>query len=480
MVTILHISDLHRDSDGILTTTSLIESLRRDRERYVEKGIPTPDIAIVSGDVIHGARGTGDSTQVELERQYNEAADFLQQLANLMFNGKRERIVLVPGNHDVSHDYVMQASAHVEIPDDPEKRRILAKSLSAENSLLRWIASDFSVRRIQDAEIYRRRMKPFADFYNKFYQGLHEFPLDEAEQIALFDYPELDIAVVGLSSCCENDLFNRSGRIHPACVAEATRLVAEPIRKGRIAIATWHHNLSGGPKDSDYVDPEFLQCLIDGGFSLGLHGHQHRAQYLEHRFTADSERGMAVVSAGTLCGGPRTLPPGRMRAYNLITLDKSNKKGILHVREMKNSAFGMPIWGEAYISEFGGSSVSFNVNLRSTKAFAENAASEAFELLRKGEFSAAFNLARSTSNDAFARRIAVEALSRLGDWAGIREFCDPPQSSLEIIALLSSLDELNDKRGISKIIQSDYVSNSQDVAVRQMVDQMRLRVGGYQ
>jgi hypothetical protein len=134
--------------------------------------------------------------------------------------------------------------------------------------------------------------------------------------------------IAALSSCCNNDLFNRAGRIHPDCVAAATRAVAAHVKRGQVALATWHHNLAGGPNDSDYVDADVLQSLIDGGFVIGLHGHQHRPQFLEHQFTADGKRGIAVISAGTLCGGPHTLPSGRMAAYSHIELAAERKRAL--------------------------------------------------------------------------------------------------------------------------------------------------------
>lgn len=473
MATILHISDLHRDADGHLTTSALIESLRRDREHYLQEGLSTPDLVIVSGDLALGVKGASDAMRADLARQYLEAEDFLQQLADLMLSGDRERIIIVPGNHDVSHEHVMRASVPEDIPVDPERRKIVAQRLANEGSPYRWVANEFSLRLINDFEIYKQRMSPFADFYRRFYQGKREFSLVDENQYQLHDFPDLNLVVVGLSSCCDNDIFNRSGRIHPACIAEATRIVANSIARGSIAIAVWHHNLSGGPKDSDYVDPEFLQSLIDGGFSLGLHGHQHRPQFIEHRFTADNKRGMAVISAGTLCGGPRTLPPGRRRAYNLISLDHDEPGGYLHVREMKNSGFGMPVWGAAHVIEFNGSSIKFELKIQRKPLSAGKVASDALDLLRKGDAAGAFSLANSCATDPLARRVAVQALSQTDDWDKIIKFCTPPQSNVEIIALINALDEIGEKTTLSRLIQSDVVSKSQDLAVRQLVSQLR-------
>lgn len=476
MITILHISDLHRDSGSALTTESLLESLRLDRERYRAQH-RIPDVAIVSGDIVLGVTSNDGDSDVALNRQYEEAKHFLVRLADLFFNGNRERVVIVPGNHDVSHPHVLRATAIETIPTDSDKRAILARQLNSDGSPWRWVWTDFSLRRIADAALYAQRLQPFADFYSAFYEKRRIFSLDPAEQFGVHDFPDLGIVVAGLSSCCDNDLFNRSGRIHPSCVAGVTRAVAEPLRRGRIAIATWHHNLAGGPRDSDYVDADFLQSLLDGGFSIGLHGHQHRPQFLEHRFTANRQRAIAVVSSGTLCGGPRSLPSGRRRAYNLVTINPELRSGTLVVREMKNDGFSSPVWGEAYVTEFGGASIQFDLSLPAVAEPSIQIAAEAAELLRKGDIAGALALARPLATDPLARRVAIEAFVQLADWQGIKEFCTPPQSSTEIVALCDALYLLGDKAALKVLVSSDEIARNTDVAVRQSVEQAHARLG---
>lgn len=478
MVNILHISDLHRDKGSRLTTSSLLESLRLDCERYESEGIQAPDLAIVSGDIVYGVSNDEVGSEAMLAAQYDEAHDFLVRLADMFFTGNRERVVLVPGNHDVSHSHVLRATAAEEIPAEREKRSLVARQLAAEGVIWRWVWSDFSLRRVTDSDLYLRRMEPFARFFERFYEGQRTYSLDPTQQFSVHDFQDLSLIVIGLSSCCDNDLFNRSGRIHPDCVAGATRAVSDSVRKGRIPLAVWHHNLSGGPRDSDYVDADFLQSLLDGGFVLGLHGHQHRPQFLEHRFTADQKRALSVISAGTLCGGPHSLPAGRMRAYNLITLDPPSRTGALHVREMRNSEFSLPVWGAAHVAEFGGATMAFKLNMRPHQEFAMEAASDANELLRVGNAAGALSLVRPHSENEYARRLTVDALTQLQDWEGIRQFCAPPRSNAETVALCEALYEVGDKAALQTLVESDAVMHSPDVAVRQSAEQARIRLGG--
>ena len=478
MVSVLHISDLHRDSGSRLTTASLLESLRLDRDRYVGEGLRSPDLAIVSGDIVYGVTSNDANSDAALKRQYDEALEFLVRLADLFFEGNRERVILVPGNHDVSHPHVLRATEIEAVPAEKDQRQLVAKQLAAEGAVWRWVWSDFVLRRVTKPLEYRDRLKPFADFFETFYEGHHAFSLDSEEQFVVHDLPEFGIVVVGLSSCCDNDLFNRAGRIHPDCIAGATRGVASLARAGRLPIAVWHHNLSGGPRDSDYVDAEFLQSLMDGGFVMGLHGHQHRPQFIEHRFTADRQKALAVVSAGTLCGGPNSLPTGRRRAYNLILIDPLTGASSVHVREMKNGEFGLPVWGAAFVPEFNGPTIDFKLQMPPREKIALQAASEAAELLRKGDRAGAFALVRGFPEDDFARRVALQALQEADDWPGIVGFCNPPRSNLELIAVFEALYQVGDRPGLRELTQSQDVTKNADAAVRQCVDQALARLGG--
>ncbi len=477
MISLLHISDLHRDSGSKITTESLLESLRLDRERYVNEGLPTPDLAIVSGDIVYGVSTYGEESDAALKRQYDEAHGFLARLADTFFSGDRDRVIIVPGNHDVSHPHVIRATETAELPIEPEKRKLLASELTSEPSSWRWVWTEFALRRIVKPEEYNRRMEPFALFFKKFYEGRRDFSVDPTAQFSLHDFPALGVVVAGLSSCADNDLFNRSARIHPDNVARVTREVAAYVKKGRLPIAVWHHNLAGGPQDSDYLDTEFLQTLMDGHFSIGLHGHQHRPQYLEHRFTADKKRTLTVLSAGTLCGGPQSLPTGRRRSYNIVTIDREKSLGSVHVREMTNNSFSMPVWGPAHVPEFEGSSMNFEMTTAVRPISPIQAAEEAAELLRAGDARGAAELAGRHPEDPYARRVVIEALTSIDEWAGIREFCKVPQSNLEIISLCEALYMLGEKPALLNFITQEAIASNNDSAVRHSLETAKARLG---
>jgi 3',5'-cyclic AMP phosphodiesterase CpdA len=96
-LTIAHISDLHRTYDNPISNVALLNSLMHDMDTYTTQGIDKPDILIVSGDIVQGSADIN-----LLAKQYDEALDFLNKLASELFNSDKSRIILIPGNHDVS------------------------------------------------------------------------------------------------------------------------------------------------------------------------------------------------------------------------------------------------------------------------------------------------------------------------------------------------------------------------------------------
>ena len=343
-VSILQISDLHRDRSSAIGNDALLSSLQNDRDRYVagpnDHAIRPPDIIVVSGDIIRGVPPGVPDYEKQLADQYHEATTFLDALTERLVAGDRSRLVLVPGNHDVSACHFMQSLERLELAAD--NKNDLVSELLRPDSSLRWCWPELALYRIANATRYDQRLAPFATFYADFYQQQRTFDLDPAKQFGIFDYPEFNLTIIGFSSCHENDFFNKPGAIDSGSIAAASLILRDPHFNGRLRAAVWHHNTEGPPSQTDYMNAGILQNLIDNGFSLGLHGHQHRPQCLDTRFNYGGKARISVISAGTLCG---TASRRFGRAYNIIELDLERLDGRLHVREMLNDEPDSPIWG---------------------------------------------------------------------------------------------------------------------------------------
>src|SRR5580704_9279707 len=326
MPTLLHISDLHRTAGPRINNDQLLAAIASDATRWATEGIPKPDVVVVSGDLVQGARVGDADPDGEVIRQYEEAGDFLSRLATQLVGGDRYRVVIVPGNHDVSWPRAHAAmSPLATCPAD-----IGQSSLDADSGI-RWDWATRQALEISDSALYASRLEPFRSFRDAFYEGVNPNPLIDAD-LVFFDYPDLGLAIVGFASCHGNDCFCFVGHIDPRIVALSREVLGST--NAPLATAVWHHSLAGGPRSQDYMDRRVVHQLIDYGFSVGLHGHQHFSAAAPYELRLPNLTTMAVVSAGSLAVGDRGLPVGEARQFNIVVADPANEELTVHVRAM--------------------------------------------------------------------------------------------------------------------------------------------------
>jgi hypothetical protein len=117
---------------------------------------------------------------------------------------------VIPGNHDVSAAHFFRSLSRIDIA--AHRKKELVAQLFSPNSRLRWSWSDLELHEITAPNTYAQRLAAFAEFYKEFYEGARTYSLNPAEQFDLFDFPQFDLTVAALSSCNNNDLYNRQGR----------------------------------------------------------------------------------------------------------------------------------------------------------------------------------------------------------------------------------------------------------------------------
>lgn len=474
---ILHLSDLHRDPDEPLGNGPLLESLKSDLRRYTtaRKSIRPPELAVVSGDLVQGIPHDGSLDR--LREQYEQAEEFLSELSDIVCRGNRERIVIVPGNHDVA--FPTFAKSLAEADDSPKNWPAHRERLLQRGSNLRWSWRERKLYEIEDLDLYARRLEVFAEFYERFYEGKREYSLDPAEQFEVFDFPDLEITIVGFSSCYRNDPFNTAGDIHPDALAAAGRMVRGPQFSRRLLFAVWHHSISAPPPRVDFMDEERVQILLDYGFTLGFHGHHHRPEQITDRSRFGQLGKITVISAGTLCGGERSLPPGRARGYNVVEIDRENRVGKLHVRRMRNDNLDHPLWGSDII---GDDAPHCEFDLAVLERFAPDEkqmlkVSRAEDLQREGKHEEAAAILQdvAVAND-IARRLLLKSLGELEDAKRIAQNFDPPVSDDERIYLMEALWDLRETERLADLLESAGISDSESPQVRAVRDRCRQRI----
>lgn len=479
---ILHLSDLHRDLADEIETVSLLNSLERDLEHQAAEDPPIlrPSLCVVTGDMVFGAGPAALAPNDELERQYAQALDFLDGLARRFFGGARDRVVILPGNHDVSFPAFMACAQRVDVPNDEAQKRGLVDELFAPRSTLRWSWRDLCFYRVADQAAYLRRFDHFARLYSSFYEGRRTFALEPERQHDAFDFPDLGFCVLSLSSCYKNDPFRRAGAFHPAAVSDLCRVARAPERAGRLIAAAWHHSVSGGPAQDDYLDSSVLQVFIDAGISLALHGHQHLPDCVDERYrVGPNSRKITIISAGTLCAGPHHLPPGEPRSFNVVELDADARTGRVHHRKMVNRDYTLPIWGPGH---FDGSNLSYvdfsicppmedrpaalDLNLlleRAERALGAQRWSEVIEILRPH---------RAVP---LARPLLVRALSELGDNRQTIDILAPPGTPAEAVLVGAAIRGDGTQVEADAFLASPVVVADNDESVREIARRVRER-----
>lgn len=473
---ILHLSDLHRDLSDEVDNASLLDSFERDFEQQArqEPAIPSPAICIVTGDLIYGVSPTSSNPDLELGRQYGQTLELIVAIADRFLDGKRENVVILPGNHDVAYNEVVASLVSVEMPTEADARRALKDELFWPRSALRWQWSEFAMYRIGDKSRYEQRFRYFAHMYGQFYEGRRTFPMSYEDQYAIFDFPSLGFCVLALNSCYENDPLHRAGAFHPTALTRACSAIKAGARQGWLIAAAWHHSFRGGPAKDDYLDAEFLQLLIQAGASLGFHGHQHVSDCLDERYRVGSgARKMTIVSAGTLCAGPNALTPGEARGFNVVELDTTEWTGRIHQRTMTNQLFAMPIWGPGHIAVSNASYLDFDlcrpIEPRPSTLDTQLTLTEADKRVGNGQWAEAIALLDPLRDEALARPLLSRALSRLGDPQRTLDVLWPPSTPSEAVLLGGAILELHNSDLARQFENLPFVMSSSDPSVREVL-----------
>lgn len=470
MPTILHISDIHRTPGSEVSNTVLLQGLLRDLDRQGLLARGAIDLIIVSGDIVQGVPADEPDAQRKLEEQYAEAEAFLVELVNTLLEGDRNRLILVPGNHDIDWQASATSMQSVPIPPlsdpkAPSERRELLRGMYKPRSTLRWSWRSFEFFRVHDATAYDSRFSQFANFHDRFYKGARPYPLDPAKQYGLFEYPDLALTVLALNSCWLNDHLNYAGQIHPDCIADLGRqLLARGSKRTRV-IAVWHHNTAGLPIENNYLDNRCIEHLLDIGVTLGLHGHQHLPDIATERSRIVSSRRMILVGAGSLCAGPDELPSGERRCYNVLRIDATNSRLTVHTRESRSRDPLAPIWSPApEVADFPLPPLtdpSMSHILASLNAIET--------LIRHRDYHTALTSLQSLDrNDPFVRRLLLECYQALDKSEDIAALFFPPQNVAEACALLPSLWALRKVDRLRECLALPLVRDSVDPAMREL------------
>ncbi len=316
--TILHLSDIHRTEDELVTNDNIIFALKADLHRQQnEEKLPKPDLLIISGDLTQSAK----------KEEYDEVYNLINELKNELTVPEFSRVILVPGNHDINWA-ISKQSVSQEVKNGKRK-------------------SDKSDLAIVDEEKYSKRLDPFRDLYGRIYG--REYGIKRKYQFDVWEYPEFGICIVGLNSCDGIDHSQFKGGIYEEAVYNAEKKI---VNKQLLKIAVWHHDLNwlGKAGQDDCLDPSILGHLVDLKYGLALCGHTHRADFNVFQYPGFC---MPVIAAGSICAGPRQREESIPRLYNLIHINGKMARVNTRSRQTKDLPWRpYTNWGKPPVAYF--------------------------------------------------------------------------------------------------------------------------------
>lgn len=437
MYTLLHLSDLHRSKHDPISNDELLSCLITDSERHKTENpqITKPNAIIVSGDIIQGLPLGATDYPAALDIQYDEAIDLLAKLSDAFVEGDRSRVIIVPGNHDVDWNASRSAMEKVDIKDQD-----IPALLSLAGSPYRWSWKTQELFRISDITKYETRLDSFRKLIEEFYVGTAlQYPIDPNLYWNLFALDEGKIVVCAFNSCSNNDCFNYIGSIPYSAIA-SSHLAMSNVPLPKLKIAIWHHNTSGPPERTDYMDVETISLMIDKGFRLGLHGHHHKSDVLAYNYFISEMLSMALVSAGSLCAGPTDLPTGFRRQYNIIEIADDYRHARIHVREMRGAGVFVPgrlvsIGSSSYMDvKWSGFVASSLVNSGRSDMEVLKVVEEIEKLISADDFDDSVKLIKANESllGNYGRKLKIEALFKMSAWDKLLILLRNPQNIYEL------------------------------------------------
>lgn len=269
---ILNISDIHMCNEEDLQRYKL--QLKTDLIRNHE--IDKLDYILICGDL----------TQIASKHEFNLAYEFIKEISE-RFSVKNEKIIIVPGNHDL----------------DWESCKIAMNETSE----------------IVDREVYRDKFNNFSKYFYKPLCGI-EYPLDEKKQGILKILDDDKFIFLELNSSYSIDHINRqkSGINISSLYETLDKLLDDRKYDEYKKFAVFHHPISG----KEQMNNEFLQILSQHKFTACFHGHIHQSEYNFSMY--DMNIGINIIGSGTFGAPTKELIPGIPLQYNLIEISESS------------------------------------------------------------------------------------------------------------------------------------------------------------
>ncbi|MBU2550774.1 MAG: metallophosphoesterase, partial [Proteobacteria bacterium] len=296
-ITWLHISDLHFNEEDSWNRNKVLDKLLEDVEkRMTEDGLQPHFIAV-----------TGDISCKGAARGYESAGSFFDKLLTAT-NLKKNRLFIVPGNHDLDQKAVTPME------------KLMAENVNDHDTINRIIASEENRRMVFS------KFDRYAKFVNDWFGSDMSFNDERYFYVQSFSEAGKKVAVIGLNSAW---MSLGNSKLDRLALGEIQVDQALKEAKGAdLRIALMHHPFECMlPFDrADCIPALTEQCHFI------LHGHLHEAGIL----SLETPDAAAMLLAAGACYKDREY----RNACNWVRLDFKEKQGTVYLREYSDRGGG--------------------------------------------------------------------------------------------------------------------------------------------
>jgi 3',5'-cyclic AMP phosphodiesterase CpdA len=238
-VTWLHVSDFHMTDGAPYDQEVILRSLVESVKRFKQEG-HAPDLIFATGDISNSGKA----------REYEQATKFFDDLLKAAGLGK-ERLFIVPGNHDV----------------DRKAGEFLARTINSADSADRCFSPD------QPFPHLTLKFHAFREWYNDYFRNIRTFPVNTTcSQVEIVTIRNSKVAVLPLNSAlfCIGDDDHEKLFIGRRCLDEAKKQSGK--LESDLKIALTHHPL-------DWLSPveqANIKSMLAESVDVVLQGHFHQ------------------------------------------------------------------------------------------------------------------------------------------------------------------------------------------------------------
>jgi|GEM_PF-196216 len=237
-LTWLHVSDFHLSDKGPYSQEVILRSLVSSVRQFREKGEQVPDLIFATGDIAQNGKA----------KEYDAATKFFDDLLEAA-GLNRDRLFIIPGNHDVDRKMGKWSHRNLDNAEDADE----------------YFDPDSTFPQLRD------KFQAFSSWYNDYFKTIRSFPTNTTcSPVELVTINGLRLAVLPLNSAlfCIDDHDHAKLFIGCRCFDAAKK----QFEAADLKVAMIHHPL-------DWLSPieqSNIEAKLEESVDLLLQGHYHQ------------------------------------------------------------------------------------------------------------------------------------------------------------------------------------------------------------